>query len=253
MASLCTKSVLVTGCSRGIGLELIKQFVKLPNPPQHVFATCRAPENAHELKSIAEANPSVQVLRLDVDDRDSINDAASKVEQVLGENGLTLLINNAGILLNKDQTIEEVDPDNMIKVYRVNTVGSLLVIKRFLPLLRSASSLVHSDEMSVSRAAIMNMSSIMSSLGETRSSRGYSYRCSKVALNMMTLNLSMELAADKILAISLHPGYVRTDMTGPDAWIDTKECVEGLMTVMATRTKEHNGYHYDYKGKLIPW
>ncbi|XP_077981559.1 uncharacterized protein LOC144436610 isoform X2 [Glandiceps talaboti] len=203
MASLCTKSVLVTGCSRGIGLELIKQFVKLPNPPQHVFATCRSPENAHELKSIAEANPSVQVLRLDVDDRDSINDAASKVEQVLGENGLSLLINNAAISVNREQTIEEVDPDYMIKLYRVNTVGPLLVIK--------------------------------------------------VALNMVTFNLSLELAADKILAISLHPGYVRTDMTGPQALIDTKECVEGLMTVMATRTKEHNGYHYDYKGKLIPW
>ncbi|XP_077981298.1 C-signal-like [Glandiceps talaboti] len=253
MASMCMKSVLVTGCSRGIGLELIKQFVKLPNPPQHVFATCRSPENAHELKNIAESNSSVQILQLDIEDYTSINDTACKVEQIVGDNGLNLLINNAGAFTSVERKIEAVESETLLKIFQVNTLGPIMVIKRFLPLLRSASSLVEGDEMSVSRAAIINMSSRLSSFDDNKMGCCYSSRCSKVALNMVTLNLSLELAADNILAVSLNPGYVRTQGGGPDALIDTTESVEGLMNVMATRTKEHSGYFYNYDGKLIPW
>ncbi|XP_070537957.1 C-signal-like [Ptychodera flava] len=252
MASLQAKTVLITGCSRGIGLELVKQFVRLPSPPAHIFASCRSPDTAHELQQISKDNPSVHVLKIDVEDKTTIENAAVQVEQILTGSGLNLLINNAGIAI-KELKIDDVTEEAMLSVYRVNTIGPLLITKRFLPLIRKAAQTYGKDEYSASRAAIMNMSSKVGSIDDNRSARYYSYRCSKIALHMVSKNLSIELEADKVMVVNLHPGWVQTDMGGPNANTSTEDCVNGLMNVMATRTKEHNALFYDFKGMLIPW
>ncbi|XP_070538165.1 C-signal-like [Ptychodera flava] len=251
-ASLKAKSVLITGCSRGIGLEFVKQFVRLPSPPAHIFASCRSPDTAYELQQISKDNPSVTVLKIDVEDMSTIENAALQVEQILVGRGLNLLINNAGFLF-REEKIEDVTEEKMLSTYKVNTVGPVFVTKRFLPLIRKAAQTYGKDEYSTSRAAIMNISSIWSSIDYNEMARHYSYRCSKIALNMVSKNLSIELAADKILVINLNPGWVRTDLGGPNGSISTEESVNGLMNVMATRTKEHNALFYDFKGALLPW
>ncbi|XP_070538615.1 uncharacterized protein [Ptychodera flava] len=243
------------GCSRGIGLEFVKQFVRLPSPqspPVHIFASCRSPDTAHELQQISKDNPSVTVLKIDVEDKTTIDSAALQVEQILAGSGLNLLINNAAIS-EKEEKIDDVTEEAMISNYRVNTVGPLLVVKRFLPLIRKAAQTYGKDEYSASRAAIMNISTKLASIEDNRSARYYSYRCSKAALHMVSKNLSIELEADKILVVNLHPGWVRTERGGPNAPISTEECVNALLKVMATRTKEHNALFYDFKGVLIPW
>ncbi|XP_070538163.1 C-signal-like [Ptychodera flava] len=250
-ASLKAKTVLITGCSRGIGLEFVKQFVRLPSPPAHIFASCRSPDTAYELQQISRDNPSVTVLKIDVVDKLTIDSAALQVEQILAGSGLNLLINNAGFLL-REAKIDDVTEETMLSTYKVNTVGPVLVTKRFLPLLRKAAQTYGKDEYSTSRAAIINISSHWSSIDINDIAGHYSYRCSKIALNMISKNLSIELEADKILVVTLNPGSVRTDM-GPDNTMSTEDSVKGLMNVMATRTKEHNVLLYDYTGALLPW
>ncbi|XP_070548339.1 uncharacterized protein [Ptychodera flava] len=162
-ACLKAKSVLITGCSRGIGLEFVKQFVRLPSPPVHIFASCRSPVTAYELQQICKDNPSVTVLKIDVVDKTTIDSAALQVEQILAGSGLNLLINNAGFLFDEEK-IEDVMEETMLSTYKVNTVGPVLVTKRFLPLIRKAAQTYGTDEYSASRAAIMNISSHWSSI-----------------------------------------------------------------------------------------
>ncbi|XP_070538164.1 C-signal-like [Ptychodera flava] len=251
-ASLKAKTVLITGCSRGIGLELVKQIVRLSSPPAHIFASCRSPDTAYELQQISKDNPSVTVLKIDVEDKSTIENAALQVEQILDGSGLNLLINNAGVLFEEEK-IEDVKEETLILTYKVNTVGPVLVTKRFLPLIRKAAQTYGKDEYSTSRAAIINISSNWSSIDINESAGYYSYRCSKAALNMVSKNLSIEVEADKILLVNLHPGWVRTDMGGPNGSLSSEESVNGLMNVMATRTKEHNSLLYDFTGALLPW
>ncbi|XP_070537868.1 C-signal-like [Ptychodera flava] len=252
MDQMKAKSVLITGTDRGIGLEMVKQFLSLPNPPVHLFACGLSPETSAELQRVGRENPTVTVLKMDVSDVSSIDSAAVKVEEILLESGLNLLINVAGIDYNEG-SIDDVTVQTMRHHFEVNCIGPVMVIKKFLPLLRKASQFGLGDTMSASRAAIFNFSSKVGSLDDNRSGRNLGYRCSKVALNMVTKNLSIELKSDNILSVSLHPGWVKTIMGGKNALISPQESVQGLITVMATRHNEHNGYFYDYKGEPIPW
>ncbi|XP_070537969.1 C-signal-like isoform X2 [Ptychodera flava] len=189
---------------------------------------------------------------MDVADTATIDSAALQVEKILAGDGLNLLINNAGLAV-REPSIEDVTEENMMSLYKVNTVGPLLTVKRFLPLIRKAAQNYGKDEYSASRAAIMSVSSKVASINENKMGQYYSIRCSKVALHMVSKNLSIELEADKVMVVNLHPWWVRTDMGGPNASTTAEECVRGFMNVMATRTKEHNALSYDFKGNLVPW
>ena len=108
--SIVPRSVLITGCNRGIGLELVKQFLAHKTPPSVLIATCRNLEKADDLTSIAKDNPSLHVLSLDVNNTDSFSDFAQKVSDLVGvDHGLNLLINNAGVL-PANKTLESVTP-----------------------------------------------------------------------------------------------------------------------------------------------
>ncbi|XP_070537613.1 C-signal-like [Ptychodera flava] len=188
---------------------------------------------------------------MDIRDTSSIDSAAKQVEARLGESGLNLLINNAGIL-TLEQKLEDVTAEGMRRQFETNCIGPTMVIKRFVPLLRRASQSFSDDRMSTSRAAIVNISSGLGSLEDNRPRVDLGYRCSKVALNMVTKNMSVMLKADHILSVAINPGWVRTDMGGPGADLSPEESVEGMINVMATRTNEHSGYCYTHKGDLIP-
>ncbi|XP_077978549.1 C-signal-like [Glandiceps talaboti] len=252
-SALEVRSVLITGTDTGNGLEMVRQFAKLQNPPDYVFAAALSPETAEELKQVANDNPNVTVLKMDVTNLAEIDEAAKQVEQRVGKAGLNLLINNAGYAGKHEDKMEDVTVEAMMMHYRINTIGPAMVAKRFLPLLREASKSVGGDGMSASRAAIFSVSSRVASLDDNTSGKLYSYRCSKLALNMITKNLSLELASDNILSVSLHPGSVKTAMGGPNPLITSEESVRSLINVMATRTKEHNGSFYDQKGLVIKW
>ncbi|XP_065060880.1 C-signal-like isoform X1 [Rhopilema esculentum] len=246
------KTVLVTGANRGIGLELVKQLLKQPNRPEIIFATCRSPDGATDLKRIAEENKCVQIIKLDVGNLDDVKSAFETVKGHVGDKGLNVLINNAGIL-HLEGRLQDVTPEVMMESYRINTIAPTMIIKEFLPLLQQAAKNESSKPMSCARAAVLNMSGKIGSIDDNSSGRNYSQRCSKIALNMMNKNLSIELKSDGILAVVLHPGWVKTDMGGGFAITSTTECVEGLLRVAEGLGEKDNGLFYDFKGKLIPW
>ncbi|XP_078355998.1 C-signal-like [Oculina patagonica] len=243
------KSIFITGCNRGIGLEFISQFLSLPNPPEHVFATCRSLERASELKSLAEGNKNLHVMEMDMNDFDSFSRIVSEVDKMLEGRGLDLLINSAGVM--DRSKLDEVTAESMLDVYKTNAVAPLMLTKAFLPLLRRSSS--QKSSAGSAKTFIVNISSGAGSIAGNTWSTMYPYRPSKAALNMITKSLSIDLASDGILAVALHPGWVKTDMGGQNATLTIKESVEGLVTVIGSLDESKNGGFFDFSGKALPW
>ncbi|XP_015269641.1 PREDICTED: uncharacterized oxidoreductase C24B10.20-like, partial [Gekko japonicus] len=219
MAGLGARSVLVTGANRGIGLELVRQLLSKPDSPQWIFACSREPdgERGQELKNLVSKHPNVVMVKLDATSSASIKDAAACVENHLKGSGLNLLINNAGIY--KEVALDAVDEEDMINGYRTNVIGPLLVSQAFLPLLRRAAQGSSEKGLSCSRAAVINISSALGSIELvplTYIKPAIPYRCSKVALNMLTQCQSVGYKEDGILCTTVHPGWVKTDMGGQE-------------------------------------
>uniref|UniRef100_U3JXC2 C-factor n=1 Tax=Ficedula albicollis TaxID=59894 RepID=U3JXC2_FICAL len=334
MAELSVRSVLVTGANRGLGLGLVQHFLRMPKPPQWIFAGCRDPkgqraqvrlgwrqwlnwgigglsargrleqggllqvsgdsvrhlghraaglrqhesscawdvwrelcylviesspsigfraagaqcevhgragmepeqcwlflgkaESLHspsslslptqcplfqELQNLASKHPNIIIIPLEVANPASIKAAAAQVGEHLGGSGLNILINNAGIV--KLNALDAETLEDMSEVYTTNTIGPLLMGQAFLPLLKKAAQGSPGSGLSCSRAAMVNISSIVGSIS---SSFGWekmhvtSYRCSKAALNMLSKCQSLAYKEHGILCVALHPGWVQTDM-----------------------------------------
>ncbi|XP_074831989.1 C-signal-like [Carettochelys insculpta] len=253
MAQQRCRSVLITGCSRGIGLGLVRGLATACPAPDWLIATCRYPEKAQELQQLSKQHRNIKVLQLDVVCENSIKKAVKEVEELLGDEGLNCLINNAGI--NVLASLEEVTAEAMLTIYETNTVAQLMVTKAFLPLLRKAAQL--GTGMGCHRAAIINMSSISASMQLVQENemflKVYPYRIAKTALNMITRCLAVDLTADEILCVSLHPGWIQTDMGGCMAPLTVQEAIPGILSVLANLSKKDNGSFLDNKGEMVPW
>ncbi|KAK6039656.1 c-factor family protein [Cooperia oncophora] len=200
--------------------------------------------NGVELKAISDNRLSI--VELDVNDDNSIRRAYKEVEKIVGDGGLNVLVNNAGILI---QYFFNREPDRSVlaKVIDTNAVSVAVLTQIFLPLLRKAAS--HgNDEFSVDRAAILNISSDMGSVGANNSGsaqkNSLAYRMSKSALNCLSRNLSVDLESERILVASFHPGWVRTDMGGEDGEISVEESTALLMSSFAKLNKAHHGGYF---------
>ncbi|XP_032086477.1 C-factor-like [Thamnophis elegans] len=251
----CVFSVLVTGSDRGIGLGLVKRFLELPSPPKWVFATTMdlEAEETKELREMVCRYPNLVVLQLDVTKPESIQAAQKEVEKCVGEGGLTLLYNNAGIWIFNDLQTE--NAKDMMRVYSVNTIGPLLMSQAFLPLLKKAARRSPCQGLSTSKAAIINMSSIGGSIELMSYFDQYQvigYRCSKAAVNMLTKCQSLVYSADGIMSITMHPGVVNTTQK-PNPGISVEESTQGIMAVLSKLCEEDNGTFVDYLGHRLPW
>lgn len=248
------RHILITGCNRGIGLELVKQYLKCSDPPAHLFATCRNPDQATELSGLADKNSNLHVLKLDVSDHSAYDGIKSKITEVIGEHaGLNLLINNAGVLPRERDTPEGVTPEKMRQAFEVNCVSPLFFSKALLPLVKKAAEKNPEKSVSVDKAAIVMMSTAVASVAENSGGGNYAYRCSKSALNMAMKNLSIDLKSDGVLVMSMHPGWVKTEMGGPNALIDTETCCSTMLeTLQGLNESDHGGFKR-YNNTVIPW
>nr|XP_056718666.1 C-factor-like [Euleptes europaea] len=255
MAGGTVERVLVTGANRGIGLELVKQFLGSPDPPKTVFATCRDPQNgAQELKKLACKHPNLVILKLEVTDEESIKATAKEVEAHLAGKGLNLLINNAGVM--PPSTLESLTQEDMLSVYKINLIGPMMITKAFLPLMKTAAKQCKEKELSCSKAAIINTSTIGSSMGTPPSMKVFpviSYRCAKAALNMLTRCQALEYKKDGILCAAIHPGWVKTDMGTDKAEITAEESVRGIRKVISGLSEEHSGRFLNWQGDYVAW
>ncbi|XP_068022687.1 C-signal-like [Melanerpes formicivorus] len=257
MAAGRARSVLLTGSNRGIGLELVRQLLGVPTPPTCIFATCRDPDGprAKGLRDLASRHPNLVLVKLDVADPSAVTAAVKVVERKLNGLGLNLLINNAGIY-TPTASLDTVGAEDMLRIYQTNTVGPMLMSQAFLPLLKKAAQESTEKGLSCSKAAIINISSVLGSITKTPETffkPVISYRCSKAALNMLTKCQSLTYRDAGILCVALHPGWVKTDMGSQEADLPVDTSVQGLLSVLPTLSEKHCGALLNWEGKAIPW
>ena len=253
------RSVLITGANRGIGFGLVKHLLASHPRPQHVIATSRSlgREKSKELEELAAKEDCLSVIQLSIDNPATFSTAVGKVDSIVQEHGLNVLVHNAGI--GDRDSLENVTVDKMIKAFSIHTIGPLMLTQSLLPSLKRASHHASIRPLGWERAAIVNVSSLFASISVNGSSVArvsggwYAYRCSKTAINAITKSLSIDLLKDGIISCSIHPGWVKTDMSGPNAAVTVDDCVQGMLQVMANMNQYSNGGFFQYDGTVIDW
>ncbi|XP_076848278.1 C-signal isoform X2 [Brachyhypopomus gauderio] len=248
------KSLLVTGANRGLGLQIVENLVAGGFSPGKIIATARSPGGAKELRYLADKHPHIHIIKLDVVNQRSIEKAASHVDELVQEDGLSCLINNAGI--NVFAKFDSVTAEQMLENFHTNCVAPLMITKAMLPMLRKAAA--KGSGMGIHRAAVINMTSLLGSVelnwGERGSNfRWYPYRASKSALNMITRSMAVDLEADGILCMAIHPGWVRTSMGGQQAPLSTNESINSVLDVIGGLTEKDHSSFLHYTGEQLPW
>lgn len=222
------KTILITGSNRGIGLELVKESL---SKNFSVIGTFRNKENSQELFQLSSNN--IKLFEMDVVDEKSVLDVSKNIH-----NPIDYLICNAGInngygsIFDQDHTHEK-----MLEVLNVNVIGSILTVKHF-------SKILNKD------AKIILISSIMGVQNHSGSSATI-YRASKAAVNNIMISISEEFKSKKITVVSFHPGWVRTDMGGPNATLSTKESASSLIKNFENLTFENTGKFFNYDGTTM--
>lgn len=218
-------SVLVTGANRGIGLSFVKL---LKARGAQVIATCR--HGTPELEALG-----VEVaLGVDVTSDKSINLLAEKLKG----RRLELLINNAGLLAT--ESLERLDFGSIQRQIEVNAYGPLRVTQKLLPLLQRGSK-------------VALITSRMGSIADNGSGSMYGYRMSKAALNAAGKSLAVDLLPRGVAVAILHPGYVKTDMTGQHGAVEPDAAARDLLTRIDQLSLENTGTFWHANGEVLPW
>ncbi len=218
-------NVIVTGANRGIGLQLCSA---LKERGYIVTALCRQPGDALER------------LGVNIHDHYDVTDdaAIAAFARTVAPGTIDLLINNAGIL--RGMSLDELDIESARQQFEVNALGPLRVTHSLLHALKDG-------------AKIALLTSRMGSIADNNSGGSYGYRMSKAALNAAGVSLARDLHARGIAVAILHPGYVRTDMTGNSGLMDTDESVAGLLERIDALSLDNSGSFWHSNGELLPW
>jgi NAD(P)-dependent dehydrogenase (short-subunit alcohol dehydrogenase family) len=220
MATIC-----ITGANRGIGLELARQF---KDRGDHVIAACRGPSDEID-------NLDVEVIEgVDVTDDGSVRE----LTEALGDRTVDVLVNCAGIL--SDESLSDLDFDRIRCQFEVNSLGPLRV-----------TAALRGNLARGSKVAIIT--SRMGSIEDNTSGGRYGYRMSKTAVNMVGRSLAQDLREEGVAVVILHPGFVRTDMTGNQGLIDPPESAAGLIARIDELTLETTGTFRHTNGEELPW
>lgn len=200
-----------------------------------------------ELSQLADSNPTLSIFKLDTTDFSALPNLANKIDELVGDTGLDVLINNAGVYLHV--SLLEGTTDDMMENFKINAVAPLMITRSLVPLLRKAST-----RNSPYRPTVVNITSKMGSMDDNTSGGAYAYRASKAALNMVTKSMSVDLEKSGIKAVVIHPGWVRTAMGGPNGLIDANESVTNMIRVIGdVQTGNNKGLFLNYNGVEIKW
>ena len=222
-------TILITGASRGLGLEFARQFY---NEGCRVIATCRNPKDANALNAIGD----IDVHALDVTDDKNV---ATLADNLRGEN-IDILINNAGVIGQRDG-FGKLDYDIWAETMDTNVFGPMRVAEAF-----------RDNVMNSEKKQMIFITSRTGSITEAVPN-AYVYRSSKAALNMAVKCLSGELAEQGLIAVLFHPGHVQTDMGGQAAPVTPQKSIEGMKNQIVGLTRDDNGRFLSYDGHQIPW
>lgn len=236
------KTVLITGGSRGLGLEFTKQYLK---KGYQVIAASRNAINSTELQQLkTEYNNQLEIYQLDVSNEESRQKLYQEISKKIKK--IDILINNAGIASGNEKfryTFGELNQEDLCRSFLVNSVAQLMITEKFFPLLKSSI-----------QSKIVNISSDSGSIFRKKYPGSYGYSSSKTALNMITKILSIELKEFGIIVVSLHPGWVKTTMIYTDkAPLETEESISGMIQVIESLEIKDSGCFFDWKGNEMPW
>lgn len=230
-----TETILVTGSNRGIGLELVRQYA---NAGWRVFACCRNPDKAKDLNNLANTNKAISVHALDVSDTQQIKSLAKQLKNET----IDILLNNAGIYGPDDTRFGKTDEAAWLECFHINTIAPMKMMEAFVDHVARSQ-----------RKLIAAMSSKMGSMADNGSGGSYIYRSSKAALNAIMVSAAIDLKPKQIKVAILHPGWVLTDMGGPNAEITTEECVNNLRRNLDNVNLANSGTFFEIDGSVIPW
>ncbi len=229
-------NIMIVGATRGIGLELTKQYAEEGNS---VIACARDTGSASLLDELASGSDNITIEQLDVANPSSIEEASNKI----GDRAIDTVIIVAGAVggMPENQSIDNIDIEEWHRTLDTNTIGPLLVAKAF------KDNLVASGD--------GNLMILSSQLGASTWPMGgmYIYSTTKAAVGKAGKILSLDWAEEPITVSIMHPGWVQTDMGGPTAEITAEESASGIRNVINGLTKEDSGNFYKWNGEIHPW
>ena len=230
-------SILITGSNRGLGLEWVRQYLDLG---WRVYATCRHPHQAQDLKCLQQTHNALSIHQLDITHPEDVR----RITQELSDIKLDILVNNAGVYFEqwgKDK-LGRIDYVAWLETLKVNTLGAIRVTEAL------RKQLARGD-----KRLVITITSHMGSLEDIQSSNDYAYRSSKAALNAVMKGLAYELAESGIGILLVHPGWVRTRMGGSSAPLSTQESVTDMRKLVDQFKPTDSGQFYRHDGVIIPW
>ena len=228
-------NVLVTGANRGLGLGLVKNYL---GKNINVVGTTRDIKNSRDLLALKERFPE----NLEIFELDLLKESAGyTLANFLGDKPIDILINNAGVG-SSNQHLQAVSPKPWLEVLKVNLIAPLMVTQSIIDNVKKGSD-----------KKIYFLSSQLGSIGDNTSGGMYIYRSSKTGLNQVIKSLSVDLKPQGITVVALHPGWVKTDMGGPNAPVSIDESIDGMMQVIYETDISDTGRFLNHKGKELPW
>jgi NAD(P)-dependent dehydrogenase (short-subunit alcohol dehydrogenase family) len=232
-----TERVVITGANRGLGLELARTYAAAG---AEVWAGCRRPAEATALREVTD-----HVHVLDLGSTESIDAFAA----ALGDAPIDVLVNNGGVdarnfgVPDGERDVLQLSGDHFLEEMRINALGPLLLTRATLDRLRGTS-----------RPRIVNVTSQVGSMEIAKiTGRDIGYTASKAALNMITVKLAMRLRDEGVIAIALHPGFLRTDMGGAGADLDPAEAAAMIVALIDGLSLEQSGQFLRWNGTVHPW
>lgn len=229
-------TVLITGASRGLGLEWVRQYAE---DGWRVWATCRRPEEARALEALAARHSAVSVQRLDVTDAEQLRTLQLDLE----ETSIDVLLNNAGVYLDKFLgDFGGIDYEVWLRSFAVNTLGAVRLSEAF------AAQVARSE-----KKLVVVTTSHMGSIADISAPGSYAYRSSKAALNAAMKGIAQALGPRGVGILLLHPGWVRTRMGGPDAPYTAEQSVRGMRRLIENFGPSMNARFFRFDGTEMPW
>lgn len=225
----------ITGINRGIGLEFVRRLLQRGD---QVIGTVRDGSDVSRLESLRRDFP--KTLFAETVDLASDESVAAWIKQSKVLSEIDVVISNAGFFAEDDKGFGRVSMDAMYKSFGVNTFGPVRLLKAMTPLLESHPP-----------AKVIHLTSLMGSVADNQSGSYYAYRMSKAALNMFNKSFSIDFP--QIVSVVIHPGWVKTDMGGPNATLSVEQSVAGMIKVMDGLTLKDSGKFLDWEGRQLPW
>lgn len=242
------KRALITGANKGIGLETARQLGR--QGIEILLGSRDLTRGEQAAASLREDGITAHVIQLDMEDAASIGEAASRIKSEFGT--MDILVNNAGVWLEGQDmgvsTVATISQDDLMRTYQVNLFGVVDLTQRLLPLLKASPA-----------GRIVNLSSILASLAlqadpkaETYGVKVFAYNSSKAALNSFTIHLAYELRNTKVKVNAAHPGWVLTDLGGPNAPMNVEQGAKTSVW-LATLPEDGPTGGYFHMERALPW